>query len=57
MLRTASKWTLQVRKPVTKKSIGHWVWLGSARRAPLANSVEEGARARELSVDARKDLQ
>lgn len=32
MLRIDSKWTLQVRKPVTKKSICHWVWLGSARK-------------------------
>lgn len=29
MLRD-SKWTLQVRKPVTKKSICHWVWLSFA---------------------------
>lgn len=45
MLRTDSKWTLQVRKPSYKeKSICHWVWLGSARRAPLANSGGGGAR-------------
>ena len=35
MLRTDSKWTLRVRKPVTKKSICHWVWLGSARKSAL----------------------
>lgn len=35
MLRTDLKWTLQVRKPVKKKPICHWVWLGSARKSAL----------------------
>lgn len=32
MLIRDSKWTLQGNKPVTKKSISRWVWLGSAGR-------------------------
>lgn len=42
MLRTDSRWTLQVgkkkKKPVTKKSICHWVWWwwGQSTRGPLS---------------------
>lgn len=64
MLRTDSRWNLQVKKPVTKKSICHWVWLGG-RRASTKRSTffcptlkrAQGASARELGVYARSSPQ
>ena len=58
MLRTNSKWTLRVRKPVTKKSICHWVWLGSARKSARGQLWRrDRAPQRWTYLEEKKDLQ
>ena len=46
MLRRDSKWTLQVRKPVTKKSICHGVWLRFAGKSAFGQLQRRNARQR-----------
>lgn len=56
MLRRDSKWTLQVRKPGTKKSICHRVRLRFAGKSAFSQ-LWGRTRATRLSISARKDLQ
>lgn len=59
MLRTDLKWTLQVRKPVKKKPICHWVWLGSARKSALGQlwGRERAPESWTYLQKKKKDLQ